>query len=408
MSPLHSRGTSDKRGRDQIWLPHHWLLRGQEEGGNACHPCILGDPLTKEDEIRLGCLTLGFSRVQKRAEMLRHLCILGDPQTRGGGKFRSGCLTLAFSGAQKRAEMPWAPCVLRHPQRKCDKIGSGCLNSAFWRKCYITPAFSGILGQRGAKIRSGCLTLACSGGRKRVEMLHPPFSSVPKYAGTKLEVAASAMPSGGKATSPLHSRGSPNKEGQNQKWLPHHCLLGGPREGGNALSPCILGDPQRQPQGQYHKWLPHPCLLRGPKEGGSAMSPLHSRGSRDKRGQNENWLPQHRLLGGPKEGGNAMPPLYSLGSPNIGGQSEVAASPLPSRGPKRGRKCYVTPVFSGVPKYRGTQSNVAASPLPSRGPKRGRTRYVSLAFLGTPNAKHGDKIRSGPQVGTSPTGMHFQ
>ena len=27
------------------------------------------------------------------------------------------------------------------------------------------------------------------------------------------------------------------------------------------------------------KWLPHPCLLRGPKEGGNATSPLHSRGS---------------------------------------------------------------------------------------------------------------------------------
>ena len=30
---------------------------------------------------------------------------------------------------------------------------------------------------------------------------------------------------------------------------------------------------------QNHKWLPHPCLLGGPKEGGNATSPLHSRGS---------------------------------------------------------------------------------------------------------------------------------
>ena len=27
------------------------------------------------------------------------------------------------------------------------------------------------------------------------------------------------------------------------------------------------------------KWLPHTCLLRGPKEGGNATSTLHSRGT---------------------------------------------------------------------------------------------------------------------------------
>ena len=30
---------------------------------------------------------------------------------------------------------------------------------------------------------------------------------------------------------------------------------------------------------QNQKWLPHPCLLGGPKQGGNATSPLHSRGS---------------------------------------------------------------------------------------------------------------------------------
>ena len=44
--------------------------------------------------------------------------------------------------------------------------------------------------------------------------------------GTKSELDASPLPSrgpkeGGNATSLLHSRGSPNKGGQNQKWLPH-------------------------------------------------------------------------------------------------------------------------------------------------------------------------------------------
>ena len=54
--------------------------------------------------------------------------------------------------------------------------------------------------------------------------------------------------------------------------------------------PYFLGDPQRQERGvklemvpnkreKNLKWLPHPCLLRGPKEGGNDTSPLHSRGS---------------------------------------------------------------------------------------------------------------------------------
>ena len=31
---------------------------------------------------------------------------------------------------------------------------------------------------------------------------------------------------------------------------------------------------------QNQKWLPHPCLLGGPQEGKNATSPLHSPGSR--------------------------------------------------------------------------------------------------------------------------------
>ena len=42
------------------------------------------------------------------------------------------------------------------------------------------------------------------------------------------------------------------------------------------------------------------------------------------------------------------------------------------------------------------------------GPKRGRKCYVTTAFLGVPNAKRGDKIRSGPQVGTKPIGTCFR
>ena len=55
------------------------------------------------------------SGAQKRAEMLRHPCILGDPQTKGD-KIRIGCLTPAVSGAQKRAEVLCHPCIFANYQ----------------------------------------------------------------------------------------------------------------------------------------------------------------------------------------------------------------------------------------------------------------------------------------------------
>ena len=111
---------------------------------------------------------------------------------------------------------------------------------------------------------------------------------------------------------PLRSRGSPNKGRQNRNWLPHPCLLEGPKKGRNDSSP-----PQSRVYpdkgAQNQKRPPHPCLLKRSKEGGNAISPLHSRGL-------------------PKESGT---------------KSEWATSPLPSRGPKRGQKCYLAPAFSG-------------------------------------------------------------
>ena len=64
----------------------------------------------------------------------------------------------------------------------------------------------------------------------------------------------------------------------NQNGLPHPCLLGGPKEGGNATSPLhSRGSPNKGEQNQ--NWLPHPYLLGGSEVGGNATSPLHSRGS---------------------------------------------------------------------------------------------------------------------------------
>ena len=162
----------------------------------------------------------------------------------------------------------------------------------------------------------------------------------------------------------------------------------GPKEGGNAMSPVHCRGSPAQTRGaksevvpnkrkQNQKWLPHPCILGAQKEGGNTMSPVHSRGSR---------TPSARSK-------------IRSGLQQRGTKSEVVASPLPSWGPKRGWKCYGTRAFSGSPtpstrseiisrpQQKRTKLEVAASPVPSQGPKRGRKRYVTPSFLGIPNAK---------------------
>ena len=99
-SPLHSRGSPTK-GSKSKWA-HKWAEM-------LHHPCIIGDPQRKGDKARIGCLTRAFWKAHKWAEMLHHPCILGGPQQRGQNQ-------------------------------------SGPTSG---RKCYITPAFSGIPKERG-------------------------------------------------------------------------------------------------------------------------------------------------------------------------------------------------------------------------------------------------------------------
>ena len=205
----------------------------------------------------------------------------------------------------------------------------------------------------------------------------------------------------GNATSPLHSRGSPTKGTKTRSgYLPP--TFSGPKRGRKCYAtPAFSGIPIKGEQN--HKWLPHPCLLKGPKEGGNATSPLHSRGSPTPSAGS-------KIRSGPQQ---------------TGPTSDLAASSLPSRRPKRARKCYLTPAFSGIPNkgdqnqkwlpppylpraqkraemlchpcilgdphQRRAKSQVAASPLPSQGPKGGRKCYVTLAFSGIPNAKQGEQ-----------------
>ena len=188
----------------------------------------------------------------------------------------------------------------------------------------------------------------------------------------------------------------PNKGEQNQKWLPHPCLLGGPKEGRNAGPPLhSRGSPtasagSQNSEGvpnkgeQYQKWLPHTCLLRGPKEGRNATSPLHSRGSP---------MPSagSKIRSGPQQ---------------RGAKSEVAASPLPSWGPKRGQKCYITPAFSGIPNAKRGEQNQKWSPTKGNtigsgcltpsflgAEKRAEMLHFPFNMRGPPHQARGAKIQ---------------
>ena len=80
------------------------------------------------------------------------------------------------------------------------------------------PLHSWVSPTNGNKTRSGCLTPAFSRAQERAEMLcHPCIFGEPQRqaGGAKSEVP-------------------PQKGEQNEKWLPHPCLLGAQKMGGNA------------------------------------------------------------------------------------------------------------------------------------------------------------------------------
>ena len=385
MLPLHSRGspTPSTGSKIRTWFPHPCLLGGPKDGGIAKSPRqIPGSPTPSvEGKIRSGYLAPAFYGTQKRVEMLRHPCILGSPQRQARGA---------------KSEVAASPLPSWGPKRG--------------RKCYVTPAFSGVPNAKrgeqnhrwlphsgllggpkeggnatlplhsrgcpmpsvGSKIIGGCLTPAFLGAQKRVEMLrHPGILGGPQRQarGAKSEVVASPRPSWGPKrgrkcyATPAFS-GVPNaKRGeQNHRCLPQPCLLGGPKQGANATLPLhSRGSPTPSTGSKIRTWFPHPCLLGGPKDGGIAKSPRQIPGSPTPsvEGKIRSGYLAPAFYGTQKRVEMLRHPCI-LGSPQRqarGAKSEVAASPLPSWGPKRGRKCYVTPAFSGVPNAKRGEQN---------------------------------------------------
>ena len=175
--PLHSEGSATPRAGRNSQLAASPLPSLGPKSGQNCYatPAFSGVRNAKHrKKIRIGCLTLPFSRAQKWAESLRNRCILGDPQRQ--------------ARVQKQN---W----LSHPVRS---------RAQNWGELVRHRAFS---GKRGDKIRIGCLTPASAGPQKWEELLRNPYIL-----------------------------GCPQRQAprRNQNSLPHPCLLRGPQVGGFA------------------------------------------------------------------------------------------------------------------------------------------------------------------------------
>ena len=288
--------------------------------------------------------------------MLRHPYILRGPQRQARGAKSE---VVPNKGEQNQKRLPH-PCLLGGP-----KEGGNA----------TSPLHSWGFPTKGNKIRTGCLTPLTSRGPKKARKCYvtPAFSGVAQRhaRGAKSEVV-------------------PNKEEQNQKWLAHTCLLDSLKEGAFATS--HQHSPGSPPKG--NKITSRSLILAFSEAQKRAEMLRHSciLGDLQQRGQNQKWLPHPYLLGGPKEGGNATSPLHSRGSPTPstgskirsgplqrGTKSEAAASALLSRKPKRGQKCYVTPAFSGVPNAKRKEQNQKWPPT-----KRNKIRSGYLCLLGGP------------------------
>ena len=488
-SPLRARGSANKGTKSKV--AHKWaeLLH---------HPCVLGGPQTRGQSQRWpangrNCyITPAFSGVPKQGDKVK-----GAPQVGGSATSPLRSRGSPNKGTKSKVAHKWAqlldhPCVLGCSQTR----GQSQRWRTSGRNRYITPAFSGVPKQ-GDKVKGGRKMgrIATSPLRSRgspnkgtkskvpqkwAEVLHQhcvlggpqtrgqsqrwrtsghncyithAFSGVRKQ-GDKVKGGAQV---GGIATSPLRSRGSPNK-GTKSK-VPHKCAQ-------LLHHPCVLGGPQTR--GQSQRWPANgqncyitPAFSAVPKQGdkikgapqvgGIATSPLRSAGV-PKQGD--------KAKGGAQVGGIATSPLRSRGSPNKGTKSKVAGKSAKlldhpcvllgpqtrgqnQRCPTRGRNCYITLAFSGVPKQEdkvkgGRQmGRIATSPLRSRGSPNKRTKskvphkwaellhhpcvlggpqtrgqsqrcttsgrncYITLTFSGVP--KQEDSVKGGPQVGGSTT-----
>ena len=280
------------------------------------------------------------------------------------------------------------------------------------RKCYVTPAFSGV-PNKGEHYQNWLPQPCLLGGRKVGGSAASPLNSRGSPSKENFfELAASTTPSRG----PKRGRkcyvtaafwGVPNKGEQIQNWLPQPCLLGAQKWAEVLLHPCILGGPQQR--GTKSELAASTMPPRGPKSGWKCYVTFAFSGVPNKGNQNQNWLPQPCLLGGPKVGGSATSPLHSRGSPTKGNKIRIGyLNHAFSRAQKRAEVLRHRCILGG-PKQRGKYSQLAALAMPSQGPKSGRKCYFTPAFSGVPNKgepnqnwlPHPCRL-GGPKVGMGP------
>ena len=216
-SPLRSWGSPNQGTKSKV--PHKWaeLLH---------HPCVLGGPQTRGQSQRWptsgqNCyITLAFSGVPKQGDKVK-----GGPQVGGIATSPLRSWGSPHMGTKSKVPHKWAellhhPCVLGAPNTRGQS--QRCPTSG--QNCYITPAFLGVPKQRD-KVKGGrqmgriaisLLRLGCPQTRGQSQRcptngqncyITPAFLGVPKQ-GDKVKGGPQV---GTIATSPLRSRGSPNK-----------------------------------------------------------------------------------------------------------------------------------------------------------------------------------------------------
>ena len=376
----------------------------------------------------------------------------------GPKRGRKCYVTPAFSGVpNKGGQNQKSKCTLgvtmmllvpKHGFKDCPGFlnSTGRLGPKRGRKCYVTPAFSGVPNKGGQNQKSK-RTLGVT-----MMLLVPKrgFKDCPGF----LNSTGRLGPKRGRKcyVTPAFSR-VPNKGGQNQKskrTLGVTMMLLVPKHGFKDC-PGFLNSTGRLGPKRGRKCYVTPASSRVPNKGGqnqksqctlgvTMMLLVPKRGFKDCPG----FLNSTGRLG-PKRGRKCYVTPASSGVPNKGGQNQKSKRTLgvtmmllvPKHGfkdcpgflnstgrlgPKRGRKCYVTPAFSRVPN-KGGQNQKSKRTLgvtmmllvPKRGfkdcpgflnstgrlgPKRGRKCYVTPAFSGVPN-KGGQNQKSKRTLGVT-------
>ena len=244
------------------------------------HPCILGGT---QRQAR-GTKSELAASPQKRAEMLCHPCILRDAQRQARGENQNWLPhPYLLGGAQMggKATSPLHSQGSRTKGTKLELVASALPSRkrTNGRKCYVTPAFSGVPNaKRGEQNQEWLPNPAFSGAQTRVEMLHHPCI----LGGPQCQARGGnqncllhlcllgGQQMGGIAMQPLHSRRSP-KKGIKSKVATSPLPSRGPTSGQNSyVTPAFSGVPNAKRGEQKENWPPHPCLLGGPHVGGIA------------------------------------------------------------------------------------------------------------------------------------------